>query len=119
MMTKFLAGGALALSVALGAVVQVHASDEHKHKLAPDVDAFHNLLAPLWHTPAGAQRAVLACAKAAQLAALARQIRSSDAQALVQATDGFEQTCRTKPADTDASFTQLHDAFHRLIEHSR
>ncbi|MBP5986375.1 MAG: hypothetical protein KA538_04245 [Azonexus sp.] len=94
-------------------------ADEHGHAhphFAPDVDAFHSLLAPLWHARPGKARTRNACTKAGELAKGAAEIRSADATALVAAIHRLQSTCKGKPAEVDAAFFDVHEAFHHLID---
>lgn len=107
----------MSLAVALtlwlnGASGQEH----HRHHFAPDVDAFHSVLAPIWHARPGKARSQDACAKAGQLAALARDIRSTDASALRASIVALEGKCQGKSAEVDGALHDVHEAFHRLIE---
>ncbi|RIX46217.1 MAG: hypothetical protein D3M94_10980 [Rhodocyclales bacterium GT-UBC] len=88
----------------------------HHHGFAPDVDAFHAVLAPIWHAPAGKARADKACASTAEFARLAGAIKSADAKGLQSSIERLQATCRERPAEVDASFAKVHDAFHQLID---
>ena len=90
---------------------------EHHHPAAKEVAAFHSSLAPLWHAPAGKARIDNACAQAATLVTLAKDIKSSSADALKVAVDLFKEQCQTKPAEAEAAFGKVHDAFHKVSEH--
>lgn len=96
-----------------GAIAQEH---RHHHQFAADVDAFHAVLAPIWHAQPGQQRSQDACAKASQLAALATDIRSTDAAALRASIATLKGKCKVKPAAVDGALHDVHEAFHRLIE---
>jgi hypothetical protein len=99
--------------------VPAFAADEHQHEHADarDVAAFHNALAPLWHAPAGKARIDNACAKADTLDQLARDIKSRQAGALQEVTGMFKDKCKNNPAEAEAVFGKMHDAFHRVSEH--
>lgn len=102
----------LLLSTALPA--QEH-PEGHHHSFPRDVDAFHAVLAPLWHQPAGIGRLQEACAQAPKLEGVARQIRSRNAEALVTAIANLKTRCQSAPDDAEAALTAVHDAFHGLI----
>jgi hypothetical protein len=91
------------------------AQEDHHPALAKDVDAFHSVLAPLWHKPAGPTRLQQACAGAAALEACARQIKSTDAEELIESTTDFTKQCHARSDDIEAAFGHVHDAFHRLM----
>lgn len=116
-MTKPFATTLIAITAAFW--VSTAVADEHLHAhphFAPDVDAFHSLLAPLWHARPGKARTRNACAKAGEMAKGAADIRSADPTALVATIAQLQTTCKRKPADVDAAFFDVHEAFHRLIE---
>lgn len=94
------------------AVAQEH---RHHHHFAPDVDAFHAVLAPVWHASPGPARAQDACAKAGRMAALAGDIRSADATALQTTVAALKTKCKDKPAEVDGALHDVHEAFHDLI----
>lgn len=95
----------------------VAAADEHGHpRFAADVDAFHALLAPIWHARPGKARSRDACAKATEMARRAGEIRSADAAGLQASLSRLKATCQAAPDKVDAAFFDVHEAFHRLIE---
>ncbi|HEX6735287.1 MAG TPA: hypothetical protein VF096_10775 [Azonexus sp.] len=104
------------LAGSAGAVEQDH-HHHHHHAFAKDVEAFHAVLAPLWHAQPGAERARNTCAQVGQMEKLAGDIRSGDAKPLRTTLAALRKQCRTKPADIDPAFAEVHEAFHRLIEH--
>ena len=111
--TRTILVGAMAFGV--GAAV----ADEHGHAhphFAPDVDAFHSLLAPVWHARPGKARLRDACAKAGEMARSAGEIRSADATELLAAIGRLQATCKGKPVGIDAAFFDVHEAFHHLID---
>lgn len=93
--------------------------EPHPHDFAKDVDAFHSILAPVWHMPLGKERSRRACAQADNLQAAAGAIRSADATQLSGAVSAFKAQCQGNPAQVDAAFAQVHDAFHHLMEAAR
>lgn len=103
------------LGGALGsAIAQDH---RHHHDFAPDVDAFHAVLAPVWHARPGKARTQDACAKAGRMEALAKDIRSKDASALQASITALKATCKgNKLAEVDGALHDVHEAFHRLID---
>jgi hypothetical protein len=88
----------------------------HPHQFSADVDAFHSVLAPVWHARPGKERSRNACAKAGQMEALAKDIRSANASALQAAVAGLTAKCRATPADIDGALFDVHEAFHRLTD---
>ncbi|MBK7900925.1 MAG: hypothetical protein KA603_00080 [Azonexus sp.] len=117
-MTKPFASMLLAVTTAFW--IGTAAGDEHGHAhphFSPDVDAFHSLLAPLWHARPGKTRSQNACSRAGDLAKSAADIRSANATALVAAIHRLQSTCKgSKPAAVDAAFFDVHEAFHHLID---
>lgn len=92
-------------------------AEQHAHPhLAPDVDAFHAILAPLWHAPVGEARSRNACAKAGTMAQAAGAIGSVDASGLTAALAGLQSACQGRPTGGDAAFSDVHAAFHQLLD---
>jgi len=94
-------------------------ADEHGHihpKFAPDVDAFHAVLAPVWHARPGPERTQDACAKAGEMARLAKQIRSTDASQLLASISALKTKCDSDKGSADAALFDVHEAFHHLID---
>ncbi len=90
--------------------------EKHHHHFAADVDALHSVLAPLWHAKAGKERSQKVCAQAGQLESLSKAIRSGDNTALLTSLSALKAQCQSKPTEVDAAFSQVHDAFHRLVD---
>lgn len=105
------------LLVGVAAMAGAEEPGRHHHAFSQDVAAFHGVLAPVWHRPAGPGRAKAACAKAGKMLHLAREIRSGDASALVSTSAALQQACRRDKPQVEARLTEVHDAFHGLIEH--
>lgn len=91
------------------------ADDHHHHHFAKDVDAFHAVLAPIWHARPGPERLPNACAKVEELGQLASAIRSTDASKLVASISTMKTACQGKSGDVDGAFHDVHEAFHHLI----
>lgn len=92
-----------------------HADGDHKHAFAADVSAFHQVLSPLWHAPASAQRTSAVCKAAPELNRLASAIQSADASKLSLSIEQLQKHCANQTADVEPSFVAVHDAFHALI----
>lgn len=105
-----------------------HGQHAH-HDFPPAVDAFHEVLQPLWHAEAGDARVADTCAATADLLDKADAIVFADAPegtsdadawktnatALTSALQALDETCKDDPASFDASFKGVHDAFHELV----
>ncbi len=94
-------------------------AEEHghvHHQFAKDVDAFHAVLAPVWHARPGPERTQDACAKAGEMARLASEIRSTNATQLVASIPPLKAKCETDKGGVDAALFDVHEAFHRLID---
>lgn len=89
----------------------------HSHRFSKDVDAFHAVLAPIWHAPQGNERLQSACAKAGEMEGLAKGIRSTDASRLMRSVVTLKTKCQGDPAAVELALGNVHDAFHQLIEH--
>lgn len=110
--------GLIATGVALhffgSAIAEEHHGGHQHHHFPKDVDAFHSVLAPLWHARPGKERSRNACAKANEMDRLAKDIRSGDAAPLVASIAALKQTCQGNQSNMDAALSDVHDAFHRL-----
>lgn len=89
---------------------------KHHHEFPQDVDAFHAVLAPIWHARPGKERSRNACNKAAEMEKLAKGIQSSDATPLIATINALQGKCKGKLIDVDAAFFDVHEAFHQLID---
>lgn len=89
----------------------------HPHRFPKDVDAFHAVLAPIWHAPQGSERLQSACAKAGVMESLAKEIRSRDASGLVNSVETLKTKCQGDQAAVERALGNVHDAFHQLIDH--
>jgi hypothetical protein len=90
------------------------------------VDAFHDLLSPLWHAPAGAARTADTCAAApalrtgaeAMVASPPAKVRSGYAPgttAVLEALRALDAACSTADkAGLDEQLGAVHDAFHTV-----
>lgn len=98
------------------------------HDFPPDVAAFHDVMAPLWHAPAGEQRAQETCVQSSQLVANVSIIQQSGTPAnvkadkwsqavtsLTQAVTELEQQCDDKNSPEPA-LGEVHEAFHHLVK---
>ena len=92
------------------------ADDHHHHQFAKDIDAFHAVLAPVWHARPSPERLPNACAKVDELAGLASDIRSTNASNLVASIASMKTTCQSKQGDVDGAFYDVHEAFHHLLD---
>lgn len=110
--TKFLAA---AFAVIANGGVLADEPNHHHPKLAEDVDAFHAVLAPIWHARPSTERLQNACAKADEMTRLAGDIRSTDPVQLVSSVSALRGICKKK-GDVDGALYDVHEAFHHLID---
>jgi hypothetical protein len=110
-----------------------HAEDEHHGKLSPEVNAFHEVLRPLWHAEKGDKRKADTCAAVPQLTSSADAIAKSvppetanadrwtgATKALVAAVPELDTACKSGDMGKfETAFSNLHDAFHALMAASR
>ena len=89
---------------------------QHHHQFAKDIEAFHAILAPVWHARPGPERLPNACAKVDELARLASDIRSTDASKLVASIASMKTACQSRQSDIDGAFYDVHEAFHHLLD---
>ena len=107
---------------------------EHHEALPPALDAFHEILAPLWHAEAGEERTDRTCSAMDSFRTRAEAVRSSPpppaaesdsagwqsaADALGGSVDALAAACAAdgRPAFAE-SFERVHEAFHALVERS-
>ena len=108
---------AAAVTLMAGSAFGEDRHENHMHQnLAKEVDAFHAVLGPLWHARPGKERSQEVCANADKLGSLAKDIRTGDVQPLLTAIAGLAKQCQANPTDIDAAFSEVHEAFHRLVE---
>ena len=105
--------------------------DHHAH-LPPDVIAYHDALAPAWHSEPGETRRAAGCEAAPTLVERATTITNGSApenaeagawqeaaQALLARSNDLVTACdadAANPTAADAAFPPVHQAFHNLIE---
>lgn len=105
---------------------------EHHAALPPALDAFHDVLAPAWHSEPGATRSTEACTAAPTLRERAGTVQSDAAPegvdaaawteataALIANTEALVATCAEQGADGEAKLSAVHEAFHALVEQVR
>lgn len=100
----------------IGGAIAAEQHEGHHHHFPKDVDAFHSVLAPVWHAAPGKERTRNACAKAGQMENLAKDIRSADASSLLAGIATLKKQCQDKKGDVEGALSEVHEAFHRLIE---
>lgn len=88
----------------------------HHHRFAPDVEAFHGVLAPLWHAPHGTARNADTCRQADRMIELAQAIRSVDAGRLQTSLGALKERCTASKGGIETAFHEVHEEFHRLLE---
>lgn len=105
------------------------AGDDH-HRLTPELDAFHGLLSPLWHAPAGDARRKDTCAAVPDFKTRAAAVKAAAAPAkadpaawasaggeLEGAVAGLATACAgSDPAAFDPAFEAVHTRFHHAME---
>ena len=109
--------GLAGLALLAGAARADDGHGKHGHDFPKDVDALHAVIAPLWHSPSGADRSRQTCRQVATMERLANEVRSADARPIGKAIAELKARCKTSPRDIDAEFVKVHDAFHDLAGH--
>ena len=106
-------------------------ADEHEHEFPPEVEAFHDVLAPLWHADPGPGRTDNTCAALEDLGDRAEAVATGTvpplereeqlswqqaAELLVVSVEELELVCdqEGRPGFED-SLSAVHDRFHALI----
>jgi hypothetical protein len=114
-----------------GSAAEAHSeTGEHEMAMPPELEAFHDVLAPRWHAEKGQKRMDDTCAavpdfqKDADAIAKATPPRSANADAwtngtkqLVAAVAGLDTACKGKDlAAFETAFEKVHESFHVLLE---
>jgi hypothetical protein len=101
------------------ATVETNTAHEHEG-MSPEVEAFHEVLAPLWHQDPGPGRGQAACAASADLNTRAEAVAAAqpgdESAALVSRAHALAETCANDPGVAEGALGELHEAFHALIE---
>ena len=111
-----------------------HAMGEGEHHgehaaMPAELDALHEVLAPVWHTAPGETRTAAACNEAATFRERSNAVRAAAAPAgvdaaawnqgtatLVAHAEALVASCAGANGDRDAKFSLYHDAFHALVD---
>lgn len=102
-----------------------HGHGEHGHehgehgehaKLSPALKDFHEVLAPVWHSPAGAERVAKTCTASETLSAKATA--TGDAE-LIASTAETKKACAAtgRPVEVvESAIMKVHQRFHAIAE---
>ena len=77
------------------------------------LDAFHEVLAPLWHSPESGERTDRTCAAVPTLETRAQDVGDAP---LVEAVQALAAECTGDRAAFKDRFATVHDAFHAAME---
>ncbi len=77
------------------------------------IDAFHEVIAPLWHAPESSERTEQTCAAVPTLEQRAQEI--GDAK-LVESIHALAAECAGDRGAVQGKFSSVHDAFHAAME---
>ncbi len=91
-------------------------AEEHKHDFNQDVDAFHTVLAPLWHAKADAKRQQDTCAALPSMQTMADKMHYPSAAKLSASIVALQKQCGGELSAFNGGFSQLHDAFHLVAK---
>jgi hypothetical protein len=87
---------------------------EDHGKMKPELHAFHETLAPIWHSSPGTERVTKACGGQADLSAKAAAVGDAE---LTAATDAVKTACGAPDKkDVETKLTTVHERFHKLAE---
>lgn len=101
------------------------------HDFPPTVHAFHDLMAPIWHGPSGAERIASICRSAGDLQQRAQAVidapapQGVDAAGWRQSADALHASTATigercdsgETGELEQAFGAVHHAFHGLVRH--
>ncbi len=91
-----------------------HAGGEHEHpELPPDVEAFHDALAPIWHMEPGEGRAQAGCEGVAVFRERATALGDA---ALTDAVEALAAECDATGPEVETRLAGVHDAYHAVAE---
>ncbi len=108
-----------------------HGGPGERHELEGSLKAFHDVLAPAWHSEPGKARVTAGCAKAAELRPLAASLETSPPASASADAEGWKTDSKTLESDVDALVTacaaagqadaepalaKVHEGFHKLME---
>jgi hypothetical protein len=108
-----------------------HGKDHDKEhaKLTPELNAFHDVLAPRWHADPGEARVTDTCAAQPEMLTKSQAVEAAAPPADVDAAvwtdaahkltavvEALGQTCAGDRTAFDAAFSSVHDGFHYLME---
>jgi hypothetical protein len=106
-----------------------HAPEKHEHKLPPTLDAFHDVLSPVWHSDPGAERIAAACDANDTWVGKAGAIIETEAPEGVDAAawkkaadhlgatvEDFGRVCESDAEQAETLLASTHEAFHALME---
>lgn len=90
------------------------AKGEEHEKLSPELHAFHEVLAPVWHSDKGPERVSKTCAQAATLKDKAQATKDAE---LVSTTAALATEC-DKPGrpEVEQKLGAVHERFHALAK---
>jgi hypothetical protein len=77
------------------------------------IDAFHDVLAPLWHSPESGERTDRTCAAVPTLETRAQDVGDAT---LVETVQALAAECTGDRAAFKPKFAAVHDAFHAAME---
>ena len=100
----------------IGGAIAAEPQGHRHHQFPKDIDAFHSVLAPVWHAAPGKARNRNACNKAGQMERLSKDIGSTDASALQASVANLKKQCQTSKGDVEGALFDVHEEFHHLIE---
>lgn len=107
-------GPAATAATPTGAEAGEHHHDESA--LPPPVRAFHDALAPLWHSDKGPDRVAKTCTQAASLRAKADA--TGDAELIAASTALVTECDNAARPNFETRFADVHERFHVLAGHS-
>lgn len=100
---------------------------EEEHELTPELQKFHDVLAPLWHSE-DADRQTKTCEAAPDMLYLAGQVQDATppegvvedweerVRTFMLAVNQMKEDCKREGTDFEANFSAVHEAFHKLME---
>jgi len=86
-------------------------------KMPPALHEFHEALAPIWHTTAGAERIAKTCGGEKSLRDKAAAVGDAE---LTANADAVKAACeKSSKTEVEAKLSSMHDRFHKLVEQAK
>jgi hypothetical protein len=88
--------------------------EHHEKQLSPELQGFHDVLKPVWHSDPGPTRVAKACDASTSMV---DKVAATNDPELISAVSAMSKTCASPDrAQVEPQLTKVHERFHALIE---